>query len=106
MAKPQPEIAAPLAIPKEQYGTGGRARPLEHYADRRPPIVGTTLAGVALRLNSYPLPEMVGGCRWIENEPQGRHTVFCDARRKAGSSYCPAHHRICWVKAPRRDNAA
>lgn len=36
----------------------------------------------------YP-PEM--GCRWIEGEPHGAETLFCDAARVPHRPYCPAH---------------
>lgn len=31
-------------------------------------------------------------------EGDGANMLFCGQPRKDGSSYCPAHHRICWVK--------
>lgn len=36
------------------------------------------------------------GCRWIEGEPRGAATLFCDAPRRAGASWCEAHHARWW----------
>lgn len=34
-------------------------------------------------------------CQWIEGEPRDRE--FCGEPARAGSSYCEAHHRRCWL---------
>lgn len=31
------------------------------------------------------------GCRWIQGEPRGAETLFCDAARVPHRPYCPAH---------------
>ena len=36
-------------------------------------------------------------CRWIEGEPAGTKTVYCDAPSLPGGSYCAAHHAICYT---------
>jgi hypothetical protein len=35
------------------------------------------------------------GCQWINGA--ARHRNFCGAPTRAGSSYCPQHHKIVWV---------
>jgi len=40
-------------------------------------------------------------CRYIAGDPLKVAAPFCGAPRKAGSSYCAAHHRLCYVPAPR-----
>jgi hypothetical protein len=46
-------------------------------------------------VRELPLGRMVplaetGGCRWPTAEAHGQH-LFCDAPRREGESYCPAH---------------
>jgi len=41
------------------------------------------------------------GCRFIEGNPAGEATVYCDAPRiSAEHSYCPKHDYICHSHAP------
>jgi hypothetical protein len=62
-----------------------------HIHDPDPPN-GTTLADLD-----------PNGCRY----PFGnRDITFCDKPQQDGSSYCPAHHAICWVKPTGRRAAA
>lgn len=35
-----------------------------------------------------------------------RDITFCGQRQQDGSSYCPTHHAICWVKPTGRRQAA
>jgi hypothetical protein len=55
------------------------------------------------------------GCEFIEGDPKSvRRGIdpHCGAPVKPGSSYCPRHHRRCWIKpepalvAPRAREAA
>lgn len=32
------------------------------------------------------------GCRWIEGEPAGRNTVYCNQPRVVGRAWCPEHY--------------
>jgi hypothetical protein len=41
-------------------------------------------------------------CRWIEGDPRESH-FYCGNDAKAGSSYCPAHHAVVWVKGSKPD---
>lgn len=38
-------------------------------------------------------------CRFIADEPT-RDAMVCGRSVQAGSSYCPEHHRRCYVNAP------
>lgn len=40
-------------------------------------------------------------CRYIAGDPLNGGAMFCGADRQAGSAYCAAHHRLCYVPAPR-----
>jgi GcrA cell cycle regulator len=43
-----------------------------------------------------PAPSPHRACQFIEGEARGAATVFCDAPTLRGSSYCGAHHALCW----------
>jgi hypothetical protein len=36
-------------------------------------------------------------CRFIAGEPAGLATLYCEAPCRAGSSYCPDHHAVCFL---------
>lgn len=40
-------------------------------------------------------------CQWIEGDPvqlvRSGAQIFCGCRSQPGSSYCAAHHKICYV---------
>lgn len=38
-------------------------------------------------------------CCWIDGE--GANRVWCGAPTQAGSSFCPHHHSIVWIKPPK-----
>jgi len=45
------------------------------------------------------------GCRFIADEPfwtKLGDAIFCNAKRKPGSSYCCEHHAVVWFAAPPR----
>ena len=44
-------------------------------------------------------------CQHIAGEPAGAATLFCGAPAKPGSSYCAAHHALCWIIPPWREAA-
>ncbi len=42
-------------------------------------------------------------CQFIAGEPSSDDTCKCGEPVRRGSSYCPAHHRRCWMRPkPRR----
>ena len=41
-------------------------------------------------------------CRYIVCETP---SLYCGERRQAGSSYCPDHHAVCWIKTKRQVRA-
>lgn len=36
------------------------------------------------------------GCRWVEGEPRGLKTNYCNAPRIIGTAWCPKHRRIVY----------
>ena len=38
-------------------------------------------------------------CRWIEGEPRGVRTVYCDAPSEPGKDWCPVHYAVCYQPA-------
>ena len=38
-------------------------------------------------------------CRWIEGEPRGTRTVYCDAPSEPGKDWCPVHYAVCYQPA-------
>ncbi len=61
--------------------------------------------------NGDPVPMMKlsrYSCRYVVNHGEVKSFLFCNARVKDGSSYCPHHHAICYVPLsntrPRRKN--
>ncbi len=40
--------------------------------------------------------EDVTGCRYTTSD--GAPFLFCDGPQQPGSSFCPNHHALCWVK--------
>ena len=57
------------------------------------------------RERSLENPEGEYGCAFVLEDPPPRSTAsrFCDAPRRPGSPYCPAHHARCYIRA---DSAA
>lgn len=51
-------------------------------------------------------------CQWIEGDPvqlvRSGQQIFCGSPARSGSSYCPHHHKICYVPPapPTRDRQA
>lgn len=48
-----------------------------------------------------PAPEAPSGCRWIARHGPhyfGDGDPYCNAAKQPGSSYCPVHHGVVWVK--------
>jgi GcrA cell cycle regulator len=43
-------------------------------------------------------------CRWVEGDPRESH-FYCGNDAQLGSSYCAAHHAICYTGRPARDKA-
>jgi GcrA cell cycle regulator len=60
-------------------------------------------ATVALAPPARPVSRRTTTCQFILGPARGTATRFCDAPTLAGSSYCPAHHAVCWHPLPRRD---
>jgi len=41
-------------------------------------------------------------CRYIPGDPRAGGPIYCGDRREPGSSFCPAHHLLCYMPAERR----
>lgn len=65
-------------------------------APRLPSWMRLRVAAVASR--DVILADTTGGCSYPTGSAAGQH-LFCDLPRRAGSSYCPAHHRLCVIPA-------
>jgi GcrA cell cycle regulator len=48
-----------------------------------------------------PEPLVITGCRYIEGETAGRHTVYCGMQTVRNSSWCAHHLNIVWQVKPR-----
>lgn len=74
--------------PRERRIRLERVRPLEPVEALMPPA---EFLGVA-----WEVAVDDGGCMYPEGE--GKHMLFCGQPRRDDSTYCPAHHRLCWVR--------
>lgn len=80
VTRPAPEAGAtPAASPA---AAGGSPAPYARVAAPRPAAWWRTMP------IHYPADL---GCRWIQGEPRGAETLFCDAARVPHRPYCPAH---------------
>lgn len=103
-------VAAPAAIPAAA-ARGQPQRPETPAVTRPAPEAGATPAASPAAAGGspapYPRPAALRpaawwrttpihypadlGCRWIQGEPRGAETLFCDAARVSHRPYCPAH---------------
>ena len=65
-------------------------------APRLPAWQRLRIAPVASR--DVTLAETTGGCSYPTGFAHDQH-LFCDLPKRAASSYCPAHHRLCVIPA-------
>lgn len=40
-------------------------------------------------------------CRYIAGDPRAGGPIYCGDRREPGSSFCPAHHQLCYTPSQR-----
>lgn len=95
-----------LAIPEPRRRKHRAAPPGEHGAVRGPGghLRGPTLAEVGEEVAPLP-PPRAATCQFPLSD--GRPWRFCDsADVRPGSSYCAAHHRICWRESAPQEEAA
>lgn len=76
---------------------------LARYVPERAPVAIVPVAAPEPVLAGEPvtLDQLTRrSCRYIAGDPLKLAAPFCGAERRAGSAYCAAHHRLCYVPAP------
>ena len=101
----RPKITPPP--PKRVIGV--QKMPRKMPAPRKPTL--EEISPPPLAPNGDPVPMIKlsrYSCRYVVNQGEVKSFLFCNAKVKDGSSYCPHHHAICYVPLsntrPRRKN--
>lgn len=68
----------------------GRAPTMKYYAERPPKFMPT------LTLPSFADVLAADSCRYITGDPRSGPAIYCGHPRADGSSFCSAHHKICY----------
>lgn len=107
--QPKPKVTTTITMPEPieaDTGGGRRANNAEQIAARM--HYKKNPAKIEIDTGLDPLPDAPSGvvaafltsssreCKWIYGADETFQ--FCTRKTQAGSSYCPHHHAVCWVK--------